>query len=1290
MITIGNQTSFAAATLTEPFHYALANGFDAFEWFPDKRDGAGWDTSDLDGPLRGQIRESARAAAMRLSVHARLQADPLRPECQPWLREDLELARELGAALLNIHLSHEAGVPAFVEAIQPLVRLASEAGLMLTIENTPLHTPELFNALFDCLRGQASLPVSHVGMCLDAGHANLCAATRNDYLGFVDRLAPQVPILHVHLHENWGDADSHLPLFTGPSAHHDSGVRGLIRRLLGRSFSGSIILEQWPQPPSLLNAARDRLRQMVGLQIQVSSAEGRGPKDEGRGARGEGRGNRVPPLGPRPSPFDPAPSALETGSGPQGFADALVAADQRCRSWREKLDWVRRRLTQDTQPLTQEELVDVAVCLRFLGAGEVACAEDGQHFRPAHHARIALEIQERLARLASPEEVFIARRIYPWLPSAARPFRRAEPLTRIRDIAHRNDIPQDLKRELKHSLQNKLHRCAGPEDLVTANAILERIAAPGAHYSPAFVEQFKVFHEELREFFNARSLDEQLNALLPKAGNGEADSIRSFLSQKAGTSLPEQARALRALTELRRCCLAAAEKRPGAERQEFLLADIGLEDFAFVLLSRMVNEFDRESGAGDSPGLGPKATPAAEGAGAQLQPGPVAESVEPSPARHFGVRWQAERDTALARAESDVLGYPGRPKAPSPLPPSPRLRRTGRSAGALQKATLPAGLRWQPLLEALRLTVDNLALSSVEPEECRAIQSELGAWRHGFSPEDCEQLLRLKATAGRILRLTEEHSQRILALFLGRVEKLGRALGVSEPAIRVFCEAEVRGHVIFQLSKLAARLLGRLRAELASPALDVLVSGQATGRVRAIRTLEELGEALPEAVLAALSKADGDEEIPRGVAGIVLAHDMPHLSHLGVRARQAGTVFVVCGERAVFEELKSLEGQVISLTATPDKVNWTPARHASPAPADSRQVHIPSARLAPKPACVALDQAAADTCGGKAAGARRLEELARRAGAGFRTPPACVVPFGLLEEGLRAAPELEAEYRRLREQMNRMAPDAFATATKRLRDLIAQVGVPAEIAAAVRARFEGGDRLMVRSSANGEDLADLAGAGLYESVANVAPADVASAVRAVWSSLWTRRAALSRKQAGIPHDRVFMAVLIQRMLTPDLSFVLHTVDPLDGNPRALYAEVTVGLGETLASGAMRGNPYRFVCDKETGTLRTLAFANFSQALRPAAAGGLLRETIDYSRIPLSCDAAARKELGGRLARIGGQVEAALECPQDIEGAVVGEAIYLVQARPQQGLKGARAEGRGSEAPPLDPGMSDCS
>lgn len=66
------------------------------------------------------------------------------------------------------------------------------------------------------------------------------------------------------------------------------------------------------------------------------------------------------------------------------------------------------------------------------------------------------------------------------LPSFSDEFTQSVPLTRIRDIAHRSDIPQDLKREIKHTLQNKLHRNAGPEDLVATEAMLARVTAkPG-------------------------------------------------------------------------------------------------------------------------------------------------------------------------------------------------------------------------------------------------------------------------------------------------------------------------------------------------------------------------------------------------------------------------------------------------------------------------------------------------------------------------------------------------------------------------------------------------------------------------------------------------------------------------------------------------------------------------------------------------------------------------------------------------------------------------------------------
>lgn len=263
-IRIGNQTAFSAATLRDPFDYALANDFDAFEWFPDRKPwGEGWDENNLAESARREIRHAAAAQGMSLSVHARWPANPLAAGAWLIMLKDIELAADLGAGLLNIHLHVREGIEAYLNAVAPLADHLAETGLRLAIENTPETTPEHFNELFTRLREVKTVPTDHVGMCLDIGHANLCANTRNDYLGYFDRLDSGVPLIHLHAHENWGDSDSHLPLFCGPAGQDPAGLVGLIDRLRRRRYSGSVILEQWPHPPSLLNRARDGLLRLI-------------------------------------------------------------------------------------------------------------------------------------------------------------------------------------------------------------------------------------------------------------------------------------------------------------------------------------------------------------------------------------------------------------------------------------------------------------------------------------------------------------------------------------------------------------------------------------------------------------------------------------------------------------------------------------------------------------------------------------------------------------------------------------------------------------------------------------------------------------------------------------------------------------------------------------------------------------------------------------------------------------------------------------------------------------------
>ncbi|GBE31443.1 endonuclease 4 [bacterium BMS3Bbin05] len=262
-IRIGNQTAFAASTLMLPFEYAVANGFNAFEWFPDRHEsGEGWDVSDIDAGTRSYIKDRATTHDIALSVHASLQANPLKNENLELWFKDIEFAQDIGASLFNIHLYTDGGIETYIKAITPIIRRSAEAGIKLAIENTPLTIPDDFNKIFALFQNMPAVDTAHTGICLDPGHANLCGSTRNDYLGFIDRLDTRVPVIHIHMHENYGDKDSHLTIFSGPAGENTAGVRGFIERMKKRRFSGSVILEQWPDPPSLLNRARDRLYNM--------------------------------------------------------------------------------------------------------------------------------------------------------------------------------------------------------------------------------------------------------------------------------------------------------------------------------------------------------------------------------------------------------------------------------------------------------------------------------------------------------------------------------------------------------------------------------------------------------------------------------------------------------------------------------------------------------------------------------------------------------------------------------------------------------------------------------------------------------------------------------------------------------------------------------------------------------------------------------------------------------------------------------------------------------------------
>lgn len=215
-----------------------------------------------------------------------------------------------------------------------------------------------------------------------------------------------------------------------------------------------------------------------------------------------------------------------------------LLGDKRASNWWRKLEVVRELICSDLSKTERlEVLINAGVYLKWINTGAIACYEDGQHYRPNKHAEISRLIFRELEKInaetsTSYKEKLVIRKIHPCLPAFKAEFTASVPLTRIRDIAHRNDIPHDVKQEIKHTIQNKLHRNAGPEDLIATEAMLKRITKTPGQFSDAFVEQFKIFFKELKDFFNAGSLTEQLEGLRSSLDGQQISVLDNFLSSK--------------------------------------------------------------------------------------------------------------------------------------------------------------------------------------------------------------------------------------------------------------------------------------------------------------------------------------------------------------------------------------------------------------------------------------------------------------------------------------------------------------------------------------------------------------------------------------------------------------------------------------------------------------------------------------------------------------------------------------------------------------------------------------
>jgi pyruvate,water dikinase len=197
----------------------------------------------------------------------------------------------------------------------------------------------------------------------------------------------------------------------------------------------------------------------------------------------------------------------------------------------------------------------------------------------------------------------------------------------------------------------------------------------------------------------------------------------------------------------------------------------------------------------------------------------------------------------------------------------------------------------------------------------------------------------------------------------------------------------------------------------------------------------------------------------------------------------------------------------------------------------------------------------------------------------------------------------------------------------------------------------------VRSSATAEDLPTASFAGQQDTYLNIiGKKAIYQHISKCWASLFTERAVIYRLQNGFDHRKVYLSVVVQKMVFPQAAGILFTADPVTSNRKVLSIDASFGLGEALVSGLVNADIYKVcngkVIDKKISTKKLAIYA--------LKDGGTKEQEIEPERQNRH---ALTDEQILQLERMGRTIEEHFGCPQDIEWCLVDDTFYIVQSRP---------------------------
>jgi len=200
----------------------------------------------------------------------------------------------------------------------------------------------------------------------------------------------------------------------------------------------------------------------------------------------------------------------------------------------------------------------------------------------------------------------------------------------------------------------------------------------------------------------------------------------------------------------------------------------------------------------------------------------------------------------------------------------------------------------------------------------------------------------------------------------------------------------------------------------------------------------------------------------------------------------------------------------------------------------------------------------------------------------------------------------------------------------------------------------------VRSSATSEDSKDASFAGQQSSFINIkGNSELIEHIKKCIASIFTARSIYYRKKKGF-ESLVPIAVIVQKMINSDKSGVMFSKNPIT-QKNEVVIEAVFGQGEGIVSGRIKPDQYIVV----EGEIQSEKISDKKIAIVRTAGGQT--KTIQLTEEKSNQKVLKTYEIK-QFADYAIKLEEHYKIPQDIEFAVEGEHLYILQTRPVTTLK----------------------